>query len=327
MAARQIIVPGAMPSRDANGRALPAKLRFYLPDTTTPAVVYTTSALTTPHPFPLPSDSAGRFPQIWAADTEYFDVAWSRLDNEAFIRGFEDIRPLADAVLASVDLAESAAEASEEARDEAQAIATKLGDLDSAVTAAAQSAEDAQNAANGVDGVLEDVTALRDQTQELRDQAQDFRDQAEAIVGFDPSEVVQVGAPQAFDETQQAQGRANIGAQPVLALVDRQKVLRPAIAAGVLTLDCTTCSVFEVSWDANVTSLVLTGLAAGADSQSLSLILVAAGATSFAPGASFHPLGNTAFAISTTAGDRNYLTLTTRNAGAQVDYAYAGFAR
>lgn len=33
MTARRIIVPGAMPSRDDNGRALPAILRFYEPGT------------------------------------------------------------------------------------------------------------------------------------------------------------------------------------------------------------------------------------------------------------------------------------------------------
>jgi hypothetical protein len=123
MAARQIIVPGAMPSRDANGRALPAKLRFYAPDTafTTPKTVYTTSALTVAHSFPILSDSAGRWPQIWADEAQTFDVTWSRLDNDAQIAQYTDLRTTDDAVLASVALAEAAADAAEAAQEAAEA--------------------------------------------------------------------------------------------------------------------------------------------------------------------------------------------------------------
>jgi hypothetical protein len=88
LTARQIIVPGAMPSRDRNGRALPGKLRFYSPDTTTPATVYTSSALSVAHSFPILSDSAGRWPAIWANSTDSFDVAWSDQTFDALIASY-----------------------------------------------------------------------------------------------------------------------------------------------------------------------------------------------------------------------------------------------
>ena len=115
MAARQIIVPGAMPSRDANGRSLPAKLRFYEPGTalTTPATVYADSSLSVPHTFPLLSNSAGRWPQIWADEAEVFDVAWSDQVADAQIATFTDIRPTADGVLSSLLLAQQAASEAE----------------------------------------------------------------------------------------------------------------------------------------------------------------------------------------------------------------------
>lgn len=131
MAARQIIVPGAMPSRDGNGRALPAKLRFYLPATTIPTTVYKTNALVTPHDFPILSDAAGRFPAIWADDANSFDVGWTDQTFDAVIRTFAGVTTASDAVLASVALADGAATAAqlaqtaaETARDAALAAAT-----------------------------------------------------------------------------------------------------------------------------------------------------------------------------------------------------------
>lgn len=112
MAARQIIVPGAMPSRDQNGRALPAKLRFYEPNTalTTLKTVYTTSALNVAHATPILSDAAGRWPEIWADDAQVFDAGWSRMDTDATIATYEDVKPTSDAVLASVALAQASAD-------------------------------------------------------------------------------------------------------------------------------------------------------------------------------------------------------------------------
>src|SRR6478609_11118084 len=109
MAARQIIVPGAQPSRDANGRSLAAYLYFYNPDTGAPKTVYADAGLSTELPFPLPSDSAGRFVPIWAEETETFDVVWTDRDNVTQ-QTYDDIQPLSDAILASGELAQSAAD-------------------------------------------------------------------------------------------------------------------------------------------------------------------------------------------------------------------------
>lgn len=119
MAAREIVVPGAMPSRDRNGRALPAKLRFYEPNTafSTPAVIYTDATLTTTHAFPILSDAAGRWPAMWAEQTDAFDVAWSDLANDGPQGQWTDLSPADDAVLASVALAQAAQEAAEAAAE------------------------------------------------------------------------------------------------------------------------------------------------------------------------------------------------------------------
>lgn len=133
MTANNIIVAGAMPSRDANGRALPAKLRFYLPSTTTPAVVYSDIDLTTPLAWPIVSDDAGRWPQIFADDATYFDVAWSDLATDANIKTLSDVRALDNNLSASADVATEAADQAQEAADDAAAtlvtIAATIADL------------------------------------------------------------------------------------------------------------------------------------------------------------------------------------------------------
>lgn len=146
MTARQIIVAGAMPSRDANGRALPAKLRFYMPQTSTPATVYADSDLTVALAWPVISDDAGRFAQIWAEEQQYFDVTWSDLATDSLIAGYSNIRPLSDALSASADEADAAADAAQAAADAAAATLVliaaeieELGDF-SAAAAAAQAA-------------------------------------------------------------------------------------------------------------------------------------------------------------------------------------------
>jgi hypothetical protein len=132
MAARQIIVPGAMPARDANGHALPSKLRFYEAGSgSTPKSVYTSAALNVAHSFPILSDSAGRFPQIWADEDETFDVSWSDQVYDATVAAYSDVRPLSDAVLASTDQAEAAADAAQAAQaaaEEAAASAEAVAD-------------------------------------------------------------------------------------------------------------------------------------------------------------------------------------------------------
>lgn len=128
MAAAQIIVPGAMPSRDANGRTLPALFYFYEADSalSTPATVYTTSALNVAHAFPIESDSAGRWPQIWADEDELFDVGWVNAATNATIDVFTDVSPANDAVLMSVTLAEDAADRAEAAAEAASASAAGI---------------------------------------------------------------------------------------------------------------------------------------------------------------------------------------------------------
>lgn len=143
MAARQLIVPGAMPARDVNGRSLPSKFRFYEQDTSTPATIFTDATLTVAHAWPLISDSAGRWPQLWAEEGSYFDVAWSDLATDSLIAAYADIRPLDDGVLASTTLAEAAADAAlQSAADAAatlvatEALVASLGDFSDDVTAA-----------------------------------------------------------------------------------------------------------------------------------------------------------------------------------------------
>lgn len=152
MTARQIFVAGAMPSRNANGRALPAKLRFYEPDTaySTPATVYTTSALDVAHEWPVLSDAAGRFPQIWADSAENFDVVWSDQVTDANIRAFSDIAPLSDYVGAAAAMAEQSAEEAEERAEDAQAAATR----------AERAAERAESAADGPNTVATSSTTM-----------------------------------------------------------------------------------------------------------------------------------------------------------------------
>lgn len=140
MTARQIIVAGAMPSRDANGRSLPARLKFYLPDTSTPAVVYSDEGLTVPHDWPVQSDDAGRFPQIWAEENTYFDCVWTDRATDSNIYAFSDVRPLDDALAAGAVLADAAAEQAQAAADAAAASAAEavatiaaLGDFSDAV--------------------------------------------------------------------------------------------------------------------------------------------------------------------------------------------------
>ncbi len=92
-----LCIPGAQPSRNRNGGAVIAELRFYVnDDITTPKLVYTSSALSTPLSFPVVSDSAGRFVQIWGdAGTDLapnlYTVNWSTADGQS--ETWDNIRP------------------------------------------------------------------------------------------------------------------------------------------------------------------------------------------------------------------------------------------
>lgn len=97
MAAALIFIPGAMPSFGRNGDTVSAELRFYDAGTYNPKTVYTSSALTTPHPFPVVSDDAGVFPAIWAEQgpdltPNLFDVVWNTDEFDVQTRTWSDVR-------------------------------------------------------------------------------------------------------------------------------------------------------------------------------------------------------------------------------------------
>lgn len=325
MAARQIIVPGAMPSRDANGRALPAKFRFYMPDTTTPAVVYTDAARTIPHEFPILSDSGGRWPQIWADDAESFSVGWSDKVFDATIKTYSNVQTVKDALLASADIANAAADAAIAAQVESEAIAEKFGDVDAAITAALLAQVGAEQAETNAEAAETNAEAALAAALAAQAAAEQAAADAEEIAGFDPTTYVNTAAPQAFSDPAKLQARTNIGAQPVLGIVDRQKVGTAAIVAGVLTLDAATASVWVADWDAAITSLVINGWAAGTDQQTVSLWLIADGGTAYSFGAPYKALNDEPPVLSDDVGDENLLQFTTRDAGVRVNYALTGF--
>lgn len=166
MAATPIIIGGAMPSRDANGRALPGKLRFYLPQTTTPAVVYTDMALTIPHEWPIVSDDAGRYEPIWADNGTYFDVVWTDRATDSNIKAYANVRALDNNLSASADVATEAAAQAQEAADDAAATAVEiaatiaeLGDFSAAVTAAEAAAVSATASASAADASADAAAA------------------------------------------------------------------------------------------------------------------------------------------------------------------------
>lgn len=163
MTARRILLFEAMPARDANGRALPSKLYFYAPGTMTPKAVYTSSALTTLHAFPVVSDSNGQFADIWADDQQAFDVGWADTATGGTQRFYENVSPLADALSAS-------AQAAEAARDAASASAAAAATNASEAMTAETAAETAQTAAEEAQAAAEAAAAT-----------------AVQIAGFDPA--------------------------------------------------------------------------------------------------------------------------------------------
>lgn len=329
MAARQIIVPGAMPSRDGNGRSLAAFLRFYAPGTTlgVPKATFADEALTVPHDYPIASNGAGRWPQIWAEEDELFDVAWSDQVHDGLIDSFENIKPLSDALIASATLAQSAADDAVAARDDTQEIADKFGDVDGAITAAQAAQAAAETAQGHAETAETNAEDARDLAMLYRDEAKDYRDEAETIVGFDPSYVVRTDISQSFDAGHQAQGRANIGAQPELGVYDREKTQSLSVVSGVVTVDLAAGSVAVVNQTEAITSLVVTNVPAGTDTVSFTLILKVNGSSSFSPGGAFKPVNNVNPTLSNTADDENYLVFTTRNAGTAWAYFFQGFIR
>lgn len=109
MVAGVLVFPGAQPSRDRNGGSVAAELRWYANGTTTPATVYADSGLTTPLPFPVESDDAGRFVLMWADVSTLFSANWATADGQSVT--YDD---LSASIAADVIIAEEAAAALEE---------------------------------------------------------------------------------------------------------------------------------------------------------------------------------------------------------------------
>lgn len=158
MAAGRLIIPGFMPATDRNGdRIAGAKLFWYADETTTLQDTFTTSELSVRHANPVVADDVGTFPPMWANTTATFSVAATDADDVP-VPGvsYDGISPSVDATLASVALAESAADSAEAA---AAAIAVDQAAIDAAVlaasasaTAAAASAADAEEIAGFTPG-------------------------------------------------------------------------------------------------------------------------------------------------------------------------------
>jgi hypothetical protein len=91
MASGLLIFPGAQPSRSRSGGIVAAELRWYVNETTTPAIVYTDEALTIPHPFPIVSDDAGRFALIWADTADFFSVNWTTAAPDSQSQSYDNL--------------------------------------------------------------------------------------------------------------------------------------------------------------------------------------------------------------------------------------------
>lgn len=327
MAAGRLIVPGFMPAEDHNGdRYVAPRLYWYENETVTLKAVYTTAALDTAHPNPVEANDVGVWPAMWADNDELYSVAGTEADGTP-IPGlsYDGVSSSKEATLASGDLAEAAQLAAETARDETVAINEKFGDVDEAITAAQAAQAAAETAQGHAETAEENAETAETNAAASATAAAASAAEAAEIVGFDPTNVVRVDVAQAHDDAEKAQARDNIGAQPVLAIVDRQKKATAAIASGALSLNAAASSFYKVSWDANITSLAITGWAAGTDIQTLSLELVGAGGTSYVFGTPFKALNNTAPTLSTTTGNKNLLHFWTEDAGTTVNYSSSGY--
>lgn len=197
MAARQIILPYAMPARDLNGRALASKLYFYTPGATlnTPKTVYENVGLSVAHEFPIVSDLSGRFPPIWADEDEHYDVVWTDSQG-APQKVFDNARGLSDSLAGSAIAAQVSADAA-------------LVSETNAATSETNAATDAASAA---------IDATRAETAAAT---------TVLAAGFDPADYVQVAA-QTLSTPEKLQARTNIGA------VSQSEVDGSVAAIGIL---------------------------------------------------------------------------------------------
>ncbi len=104
---------------------------------------------------------------------------------------------------------------------------------------------------------------------------------------------------------------------------DRQVIVTPSITSGVLTLDLSLGSVFNVSWNANITSINVTNCPSGM--VSWTLVLVGAGGSSVAWNTTtFKFPGGTAPTLINTTGAHNFMSMATLNAGSRVNVFFSG---
>lgn len=128
-----VYISGVMPSLGLDNQPVTATLSFYEAETAqpTPVTVYADPALNTPHPWPVQSDAAGRFPAIYVPNDTTYRVAWTTSDGQSEswdeISGMTIINGaiLAGALEAEARAQEAQSEA-EDARDEAQGILDQI---------------------------------------------------------------------------------------------------------------------------------------------------------------------------------------------------------
>lgn len=104
--AGRLLLPTPNPAIDANGNPISgSKLCFYLNGTTTAQAIYSGPDLVTPLANPLPSDSAGRFPEVWCANTKSYTVVWKSA-ADVVLATYDDIAPsgFTDAAGAAEDI-------------------------------------------------------------------------------------------------------------------------------------------------------------------------------------------------------------------------------
>lgn len=145
MTAGLLIFPGAQPSRSRSGSIISAELRWYVNETTTPATVYTDPSLTIPHPFPIVSDDAGRFPLIYADDADVFSCTWNTAAPDSQVQSYDNIgvSQAADVILLDEMNAVLA---------DAMDLYESLDDVNAAVLEAQGYAAEAASAATGAPG-------------------------------------------------------------------------------------------------------------------------------------------------------------------------------
>lgn len=104
---------------------------------------------------------------------------------------------------------------------------------------------------------------------------------------------------------------------------DRQAIVSPMISGGTLALDLSQGSVFDVSWNANITNVVVTNIPTGM--VSWTLILNGAGGSSVTWNTStFKFSGGLAPTLVSTTGARNFLSMSTLNSGSRIDVLFSG---